>query len=99
MYLAPNLREDQFYQLFQWLLGGHPGVEHGSDVLDIRLKGARWGAQVSEDVGDNVSQGWFAVVVLTVIIKSLVLSKKKNQRQIVWKGNASKCHKNPFFFK
>lgn len=79
-HVATDLREDQFHQLMQRLLGGHPGVEHGGNVLDIRLKGTGWGTQVTEDVWDDISQGRLAVIVFTVIvIKSLVL--QRNQRE------------------
>lgn len=78
--LAANLREDQFYQLLQQLLGGHPGVEHGGDVLDICLKGPRGGTQVAEDIGDDIGQSWLAVVGLAVIVKSLVLPRSQREK-------------------
>lgn len=78
--LAADLREDQFYQLLQQLLGGHPGVEHGGDVLDICLKGPGGGTQVAEDIGDDIGQSWLAVVALAVIIKSLALPGKQREK-------------------
>lgn len=81
----------------QRLLGGHPGVEHGGNVLDIRLKGPRWGTQVTEDVRDDIGQGRLAVVAFTVIIKSLVLRKKpEREKKKIETQNALKKVRKPF---
>lgn len=95
-HVATNLREDQFHQLMQRLLCGHPGVEHGGNVLDIRLKGTRWGTQVTKDVWDDISQGRLTVVVFTVIIKSLVL-RWNQRRKKIWKTKCLYSVRNPAY--
>lgn len=96
-HVATDLREDQFHQLMQRLLGGHPGVEHGGYVLDIRLKGTRWGTQVTEDVWDDISQGRLTVVVFTVIvIKRLVLRRNQREKNN-WKTKCLYSVRNPSY--
>lgn len=70
-----NLCVDQFHQLVQQLFSSNPGIEHGSYIFSIRLKGPWWGTQVAKEVCDHISQGWFTKIAFAIIIKSGFLKK------------------------
>lgn len=77
-----NLCVDQLHQLLQQLFSGNPGIENTSNVFNIWLKGPWRGTQVAKKVCDCISQSWFAVIGIAVIIVSGVLYKdwKKNMK-------------------
>lgn len=78
--VSPNLCVDQFHQLVQQLFSSNAGIEHASYVFNIGLEGPWGGAQVSKEVCNHFSQGWFTVIAFAVIIKSRVLYKNYNKR-------------------
>lgn len=49
---------------------------------------------MTEDIGDDIREGWLTVVVVAVIIKRLVL--RRNQRPNIGKGNALKVSQNVY---
>lgn len=78
--MSPHLGEDQFHQLIQKLFSSDPGIECAGYVVYIWVKGARGGAQVTEELWDRVRQRSLTVIVFTVIIISGILLKQIEKR-------------------